>query len=495
MKDRIVINKSDKQNINRPISPQLSKSLEAFKAIYSFPTNQDIAIRELTISSLNKRAFLFFIKTITDVTTIDQDIIKPLLKNKEKDASIEQIIVTPSIKKEKLTKSVVEKINNGNAALFIQDDSQAYLIDCAKFKERGIERSENEIVIKGPKETFVEGVSTNISLIRKKIKNENLVFESTTISERAHDEVFIGYVKNLANDTLIKEVKKRLNKIDIDSLQNLAILEQYLEDRPRSIYPTILYTERPDRTCTFLERGCVVLLMNNSADALILPITFWDLFHSAEDEYLRFLNGNFTRFIRLIAFLITVHISAVYIAITTFHPEMIPTDLLLAISATKAKVPFTPIIEILLMEIAFELIREAGLRVPLPIGPTIGIVGALILGQAAVQANIVSPIVVIIVALGALSSFVIGDIGLNFSFRISRFIFIGLAYFFGLYGIVAVFMVLVIYLLSITSFGVPYLSPQTPSYLGSGQDTVHRKLLTKRYYRPKYFKPKDTTRS
>ncbi|GGA87588.1 hypothetical protein GCM10008025_32970 [Ornithinibacillus halotolerans] len=292
------------------------------------------------------------------------------------------------------------------------------------------------------------------------------------------------------SDKLLNNIRNRLKSLDVDAIQNLGLLEQQIEVRKYSIFPTILYTERPDRASSFIEDGHIVLLMDNSPASLVLPATFWSFYHNSEDHYLRFPYGNFTRILRFLALFTTLFTSAMYVAVVTFHSEMIPPDLLLAIAATREKVPFPAAIEVFIMEIAFELIREAGLRVPSPIGPTIGIVGPLILGQAAVQANIVSPIVVIIVALGGLSSFAIGDISLNFSIRISRFLLLLSASLFGLYGISAFFTAGMFYLVSIKSFGVPYLSPMTPSYVSSG-DTVFRKLLKHVVFRPGYLKPKD----
>src|SRR5213079_609143 len=234
---------------------------------------------------------------------------------------------------------------------------------------------------------------------------------------------------------------------------------QYLEERPRSLFPTILYTERPDRAASFIEEGHIVLLMTNSPSCLILPATFWAILHSPEDHYLRTPYGNFIRVLRFFALFVAMFASSFYIAITNFHVGMIPPDLLMAVAGTRERVPFPSIIEILMMEMAFELIREAGLRVPSPIGPTIGIVGALILGQAAVQANIISPIVIIVIALSGLSSFIISDVSMNFAIRMSRFLFIFAAGFLGVYGAVALFVTSLFYIVSLKSFGTPYFAP------------------------------------
>lgn len=483
----------DKQK-DQTISDNLTTTLTMFKKIYSHPINSDLAIRTFSIPGIKQTAALLSIPSIVDKVTIDESIMNPLLTNEDETLDVKKYITTLEITSETIIQQITEKVNNGHVALFIDGEKMAYVINCAFFEHRTIESSENEIVLKGPKETFVESAEVNFSLIRKNIRNENLVFEKMRVSERGKDDVYIGYIKDLTNDDLLKEVKERIQHINIDTIQNLAILEQHIEENMESIFPSILYTERPDRSTTFLMRGSIILLMDNSSNSLILPITFWDLFQSAEDDYLRLLNGRFIRFIRILSVFITLLISAIYISVTTFHPEMIPAELLLAIANAKEKVPFTPIIEILLMELAFELIREAGLRVPLAIGPTIGIVGALILGQAAVEANIVSPIVVIVVALSALSSFVIGDIGLNFAIRLVRFLFIIGAYLFGFYGMVAVLMIGLFYLVSITSFGVPYFLPITPSYAAPNQDAVSRKRVTDYLLRPGYLKPKDDTK-
>lgn len=472
------------------INPKLHENIEILKSIYSYHKNQDVKIRNIYIDGINKKAALVFISTITDKNIIQEHIIEPLLQTTDTSGHINSIISGPSIDTEEKIKDILTNINKGNAALFVDGETKAYLISAADFQGRSIEQPQNEIVLKGPKEAFNESAYTNISLVRKKIKNENLIVESTTISERSKNDLYIVYVKDLANGEMLDNIKNRVNSLETDAIQDLALLEQYIEERKYSLFPTILYTERPDRAASFLEDGYIVLIMDNSPACLVLPATFWSFFHTSEDHYLRFIFGNFTRLIRIFAIFVTLFSSAAYVAVTNYHAEMIPPDLLLAIASTREKVPFPALIEVLLMEIAFELIREGGLRVPSAIGPTLGIVGALILGQAAVQANIVSPIVVIAVALGGLTSFAVGDISLNYTIRLSRFFFIFAAGFFGIYGMTAMFAVGLFYLLSIKSFGVPYLAPFTPKYTSS-KDTIFRRLLNKEVFRPGYLKPKD----
>ncbi len=474
----------------KKIDSNLENTIEIFKTLYSIPTNSDVKIRNLLIGGLNKKACIIYISSISDSKIVENQVIETLLTNVDTSKNIEDIVSAQSIQSFEIVQDVLLEIIKGNAALFVDGDSKAYIIGTSNFQGRAIEKTENEVALKGPKEAFNEKGSTNISLIRKKIKNENLIVEVTPISKRSQNELYIVYMKDLVNVQLLNSIKAKLNSLDVDSVQNLSSLEQYLDEHSKSILPTILYTERPDRAASYIEDGFIVLLMENSPASLILPATFWSFFHTSENYYLKFIYANFIRSLRLLALLITLFISATYIAITNYHVEMLPTDLLLAISATREIVPFPTVVEILLMEIAFELIREAGLRVPSPIGPTIGIVGALILGQAAVQANIVSPLVVIIVALGGLSSFAIGDISMNFAIRLLRFLFICSASLFGFYGMTAVFTVLLLYIVSIKSFGVPYMAPMAPKYISS-KDTIFRKMIQNQLFRPGYLKPKD----
>ncbi|HLS61033.1 MAG TPA: spore germination protein [Virgibacillus sp.] len=477
----------------KTVDADLNKTMVAFKAIYNYPTNSDVSIRTFRLGHSNTEAAIFFIDTITNTDIIDNYIMNPLLFKHDPSKNIEDVIPVKSFAKVTAIKEVISEINSGQVALFMNGKPEAFIINAIDFQKREIGKAENEVVLKGPKEAFSEAAETNISLIRKQIRDENLIVESSTISKRSKNDLFIIYNKNLANEELIDELKRRVKNIDAGSIQNLPILEQYIEDRPTSLFPSMLYTERPDRATHFLENGFIVLLMDNSPDALILPTTFWTHFHSVEDSYLRFIDGNFTRILRLIAVFVTLFTSAIYVALTEYHSEMIPPDLLLAIASTRDKVPFPPVIEILVMEVAFELIREAGLKVPAPIGPTIGIVGALILGQAAVEANIVSPIVVIVVALGGLSSFAIGDISLNFAVRLIRLVMIVSASLFGVYGIMASFTMGLFYIVSLTSFGVPYFAPFIPNHTPS-KDTVFRKLIQNEKFRPGYIKPKDITK-
>lgn len=474
----------------QPIQPNLKKMIKIFNDIYSIPTNEDVNIRTITIGGLKLKAATIAINSIADFKIIEEHLLSPLLSNENPDKEIEDLIEFQSLTKVHTIQEVIEKVNNGSTVLFIEGKRFAFSMNTDAFASRQIDKPENELTLKGSKESFSEKLDTNISLIRKRIKNENLIFESRVISKRSRNKLSLVYLKDLTNEELLNNVRERLTKINVDSIQNIALLEQYIEDRKTSLFPTILYTERPDRAVSYIDNGYIVLIMDSSPSAIILPATFWSFYHTAEDHYMRFVPANFTRILRMMAIFITLFSSGIYVSMTSYHTEMIPPDLLLAIAATRERVPFPAFVEVLLMEIAFDLIREAGLRVPAPIGPTIGIVGALILGQAAVQANIVSPIVVIVVALAGLCSFILGDVNMDYSIRLSRYLFIIAASLFGIFGMTGGFIIGIFYLVSIKSFGVPYLAPFTPKYFSSN-DTMFRRLLKDEVFRPGYLKPKD----
>lgn len=472
------------------ISRNIEQNLETFKTLYSVPAMMDVKIREFVISALGRKAFIIYITTMTNAEYIQTGIIEDLIEYADSGKAIPNMVSHPNLQTFEIIEDVLVGINSGSAALFVDGDQQCYLFDTTEVRSRGIESSQNEVIVKGAKEAFIEKLADNISLIRKKIKNENLMVEAKVISKRSRNDVVLIYEKDLVDEELLQTIKEKLDKIESDAVNDTSILEQYLEERQRSLFPTVLYTERPDRAASFIQEGHIVLLMENSPSCLILPATFWALFHSPEDHYLRAPYGNFIRILRLLALFISLFTSSVYIAVTNFHVGMLPPDLLMAIAGTRERVPFPSLIEVLLMEIAFELIREAGLRVPSPIGPTIGIVGALILGQAAVQANIISPIIIIVIALSALSTFIISDVSMNFAVRMSRFLFIFTAGFMGIYGVAALFVLGLFYLVSLKSFGTPYFAPMTPHFFSS-KDLIVRHVPFKEKFRPGYLKPKD----
>ena len=371
------------------------------------------------------------------------------------------LIPQNAINKVQCFADVFSSVNMGNCVLFIDSLDTAFDLDVKGFKQREITNPSNEIVVRGSQESFVENLRTNTTIIRRLINSENLILENLTIGKLTKTQVVVGYISGITNPKLVSEVKKRINNLNIDYLTSSGQLEQLIQDSPNNIFPQTIATERPDKTVNYLLDGRVCLIVNGNPYALILPGVFIDFLSSPEDLNLKFQFANLGKIIRLLAMLFSILLPGIYIAITNYHQDLIPTELLFTIAASRESVPFPTVVEILLMEISFELIREAGLRVPTPLGTTIGIVGALILGDAAVSASLVSPILIIVVAITGICSFSIPDFSLNFTFRLCRFIYIMLGYLSGFLGIgIGIFIQMTI-MCGMESFGCPYLDPST----------------------------------
>ena len=495
---------------NLKVSTNIKENLTNLKIKYNSLINSDIVIRNfiITINNKNLRAFLIFIDGMTDTDSINSNILKPLLlknsikmtetntKNQSKIPNIKldkyiskKLIPQNSISTEIKFNNIYKKINSGFTVLFIDKCNKAFCIEAKKIKGRTDAKPQNETIVRGSQEAFVENIRINTGLIRKSINNENLIIENINIGKITNTQVAVCYLSDITNSDLVAEVKYRLNNLEIDSIISSGEIEQLITDN-NSIYPGLIATERNDRTCNYILSGRVAIIVNGSPYALIAPAVFSDFLSSQEDYNLNYYYGNFMKLIRLIAFIFSVFLPGFYIAITTYHQEVIPSELLFAIAGAREGIPFPIIFEIIIMEISFELIREAGIRVPSPFGQTIGIIGALVLGDAAVNANIVSPILIIIVAFTGICNFAIPDFSLSFSLRIFRFYYLILGYISGLLGIATGFFIHFSYLCRLSSFGISYFSPYIP-LSNIGKNTSYSvKPIWKREFRSNYLNTK-----
>lgn len=274
---------------------------------------------------------------------------------------------------------LINSINHGECAILIDTMNFAILCDVKKVPDRSVDKSENEMTIKGISESFVESLRTNTALIRKYVKDENLIFETLEVGTKSKTQCTVCYISDITNESLINEVKTRVNSISIDYILDSGQIEQFIEDKTFTLNPLVLSTERPDKVASSLIEGRVAIMVEGSPNVLIVPAVFSDFTHSSEDTYIRHPYALLLRIFRIPAIFLSIFLPGLYIAITTFHQEMIPTDLLFSIAGAREKVPFPMLIELLIMEIAFEIIREASIRTPAPVGPTLGIVGTLIL--------------------------------------------------------------------------------------------------------------------
>ncbi|NLK88404.1 MAG: spore germination protein [Clostridiaceae bacterium] len=477
-------------------------NLENIKTVYSIPLNSDIVVREFDITYGNKpvKAFIVFFDGMTDREVINNYILKPLMVSSVmplrdtadnlEDYIVRQLLPHCQVKVEKSYEKVIDEINFGGCALFADGLSVCFSADAKGWDHRGIEKPNNEIVIRGPQEAFNEVLRTNSAQIRKRLKDEDLIVEDVIVGKVSKTPCSIMYIRDVVNERLVAEVRRRLKGLDVDYMLDSGVLEQLIEDSTIYPSPQMISTERPDYVSELLVAGRVAVIVSGSPNVLIIPTTFFDLMHSAEDTYIRFPYVNLLRYIRYIAGFLALLLPGLYLAITNYHHEMIPTDLLLAIEASREKVPFPSLVEILLMEFSFELIREAGIRVPGPIGPTLGIIGALILGQAAVAANIVSPILIIIVAVTGIGSFAIPNYSLAYSIRIMRFAFIFFGACAGFLGITLGLFLLGIWSAALKSFGVPFMAPLGPRTSGSFRNVMFKAPEWKQEDRPDYLNAK-----
>jgi len=495
---------SDKPGPN--VYNNIEENLNYIKERYSSSINGDFIIREFDII-INKtpvRAFIIFFDGLVDRTTVNLNILQPLMLLSNLDIKSDEKDLVEYVKRHLLPQNqliftkkmqeVVDGVNFGGCGLFIDGVDIALVADVKGWEHRSVEKPTTELVLRGPQESFNEVLRSNTALIRKILKDENLICEDIIIGIRSKTPCSMLYIKDIVNNALVEEVRRRLKSIKIDYLMDSGELEQFIEDRPFLLTPQVSYTERPDMVAAALADGKVAIVVNGSPFVLLMPVTVPVLLHSNEDKYVRFPYANFFRFVRYLGITMSIFLPALYIAITNFHQEMIPTDLLLAIEASREKVPFPSLIEILLMEISFELLREAGVRIPGPIGPTLGIIGGLILGQAAVEANIVSPILIIIVAVTGLGSFAIPNFALAFSFRIIRFAYIILASLSGFLGITTGIFLHLVILTSSKSFGVPILAPIAPKTATKADDSLMKKPVWQQERRPDYLNAKDDIR-
>ncbi|HJJ10440.1 MAG TPA: spore germination protein [Clostridiaceae bacterium] len=486
-------------NTTKDVEPQkifteIDKNLDFLKYKYNALICNDVIIREFSLLAQNieYKAFVMYIDGMVDSPVINEFILSPLMmrnranifddkqkkfvsekkidnvtlknfkKSKEKnlvDFIYNSLIPQNSVDKVTDFSDVYSAINMGNCMLFVDSLNTAFNLDVKGFKQRSIDSPSNEVVVRGSQEAFVENIRTNTSMIRRLVNNENLVMETLTVGQITKTQVSIGYIKSLANEDLVAEVRYRINNLSVDYLISSGQLEQLIQDSPESLFPQMVATERPDKVSNFLLEGRVVIVVNGSPYVLVAPGVFVDFITSPEDLNLKYQFSNLEKIIRLLAIFLSLLLPGIYIAVTNYHQELIPTELLFTIAAARESVPFPTFVEILLMEVSFELIREAGLRVPTPLGSTIGIVGALILGEAAVSASLVSPVLIIIIAITGICSFSIPDFSLNFTFRIYRFVYIILGYMAGFLGISFGIFIQLAIMCKLKSFGSPYINP------------------------------------
>ncbi|HBV98979.1 MAG TPA: spore germination protein [Desulfotomaculum sp.] len=467
-----------------PVSKRLAENLDILKNVLGL--NSDVVFRTFRIELANRaEAVLVYVDGMIEKKIISAEIIKPLMLESRMagmGCSKEQLldlvensgITASGVKHANFMGNVVASVLYGDAALFVDGLDLGLIIDVKDWPARSIEEPPSEVLVRGPREGFTETLRTNTSLIRRKLRTPDLLFRDIQVGRLTNTSVTIAYIKGLADPSLVAEVISRISRIEIDGVLESGYLEEFIEDSPFSPFPQVLHTERPDKVAASLLEGRVAILTDGTPIAMVAPASFITFMQSPEDYYERFYLSTAIRWVRYIGFVISLVLPSLYIAITTFHQEMIPTRLLISLAAAREGMPFPALVEALLMEFTFEALREAGIRLPRAVGQAVSIVGALVIGQAAIQANIVSPLMVIVVAVTGIASFMNPAFNIALTMRLLRFPMMLLAGTLGLFGVMAGILAILIHMAGLRSFGIPYTASISPLHLSDMKDVAIR---------------------
>ncbi|WP_170031709.1 spore germination protein [Alteribacillus bidgolensis] len=480
----------------------LFKNIDTIKA--ALHNSSDIVTRFFQLFNSPVQASIMYLDVLVDAKEIRDHILAPLQfmtelgennpENNREDflKLVENKIPTDGrLEETGDLDEIVQQLLAGKTILFIDGLKAAIIMDTATVVARDIEEPVQEHLIRGPRDGFTEEFKNNIGLIRTKMKNPSLTIKTMEKGVRTKRKIAILYEESIARSEIIEEVQSRLSMIQIDDLPDSGFIEQLIEDNTLSVFPQIQSTERPDKVVAALLEGRVAIVLEGTPFVLIVPVTLSQFIHSPEDYYERWYIGSFIRILRYFAVFLAVFLPATYVSLTSYHQGLLPTDLALSFAGAREGIPFPSFIEALLMEVTLELLREAGVRLPKPLGQTVGIIGGIVIGEAAVTAGIVNPLMVIVVAMTAVSNFAIPSYSLAISLRILRFVVLLFAVVLGMYGMILFFILLITHLLSLKSFGIHYFTPFSPFTKYDWRDFILRMPIQVLNKRPTVFHPKD----
>ncbi len=488
----------------RSLTTSLEENRRIIETLYHLPLNKDIIIREIDIAANPPvKAIAVFIDGMVDTKNLNLSVLQPLMllgsgRRQLYDGDlvghiIKKYLPSNQVQRANNFSQLQEGVNSGDTAIIFDGIAEAVLVNTKGWEHRSVEQPNTEPTVRGAQAGFTENLRTNTALIRTILRSSDLVTEMMKVGARSRTNVAILYLKSVANPQLVAEVKRRIQGIRTDYIDNSGSLMQFIEDQPGFLFPQSVSTERPDRVGAHLSEGRIALIVDGNPYIHVLPVSFFSFFHASEDFGLQTPVSNFMRVLRFLGTLISTVLPSLYIAISYFHVEAIPTQLLLSIAGSREEVPFPAWFEVLIMELSFELIREAGVRVPGMLGTTIGIVGAIVLGQAAVSARLVSPAVVVLIAITGLASFNIPEYRMASAIRLTRFILLLFSAVLGLVGLATALLWLTVILCSMKSFGMPYLVPVAPK-TQAGFDVVIRGPVYRQENRPDALNSKDRKR-
>lgn len=466
---------------NDIIDSDLSKNEQTLRNMLN--NCSDVVFRNVVVSPCSKM-LLIYVDGLIDTKHLDEIVLKPLLYRELTHVSLAPEMLGELLRNQSLPlgetrialvmKDIISHILRGDVAMLVEGEPSALIASIKGWSTRSIEEPNSEQVIRGPREGFVETIRVNTSMLRRKIRSPKLKMEALTIGDLSQTDVVVAYIEGFVPDVVLQEVRQRLNRIQIDAVLESGYIEEFIEDATFSPFPTVQYTERPDVVAANLLEGRVAIFVDGTPFVLVAPTTFWSLLQASEDYYERFLTGSFLRWIRFGLGFVALALPSLYVALISYQQEMVPTSFLITIAKAQEATPFPAVVEALLMEIMFEGLREAGVRLPKAVGSAVSIVGALVLGQAVVEAGVISAPMVIVVATTGIASFTIPRFNLGIGIRLLRFPLLILAGTFGFFGITVGLLLMLLHLTSLRSFGIPYFSPLAPLTRGSLRDVLIR---------------------
>ncbi|WP_421535725.1 spore germination protein [Priestia sp. D3YE.R1] len=466
-----------------PLYDDVNKNIE--RLLNELGNSSDVSFRMVESPYQNTlKAAVIHLDGLADENIINENIMTPLIQwfkesnqvvTVEKiEEQIPQILTVSQLTIKENWHEFVSAVLTGDTVILMNGSSKIFTGNTKKLQSRAVTEPTSQTVVRGPKDSFTENLRTNTSLIRARIQDSNLRLDSMKIGSVTHTDIGIMYIQGNADERIVEEIKERLKEIKVDGVLESNYIEEFIRDDRTTIFPLLLNTERPDAVVGNLLEGRIAIIVQGTPFVLIAPAIFSQFFQSPEDYYQNYYISSFLRILRFSSFFLSMYASAIYLALITHHQGLIPNTLMVSLMAQRERVPFPAIVEMLVMELAFEMLREAGIRMPRAIGPAVSIVGALILGQAAVEAGFVSAAVVIIVAISAISNFTLPSTSIVNAARGFRFILIIVSAFIGLYGILLMTLCICLHISSLRSFGIPYFSPFAPFDFKEQKDALAR---------------------
>ena len=445
----------------------IERDISSIKNIFHYPENTDVIFRK--IKALDREMCIIYMDGMADAVKIEDFIIRALQECKDEetpdsltDYICKRALQTASLKRTGEYSKIVESVISGGTILLCEGETYALDMDTRGYESRKVNQATNESVVSGSQEGYVENLRTNLTLIHRYCKTPDLIIEMISVGKETTLQVAVAYIKDTVDENALNELRKRLEKIERPSVHGIGQLQQLIEDDPWALFPQMLMTERPDRTAAALTDGQFAVLADCSPYVLIAPCSLFSLMQSSDDAFSRWQYGSYMRVVRFIGMLLALLLPGIYVALISYHTQLIPLELLSSIAETRVNVPFPVLVEVFIMELAFFMINEANLRIPSQVGMSISIIGALVLGQAAVQASIISPILIIVIALSGLGCYCMPNYGMTIALIIYRLSIELCAALLGLFGVLLALFAIICGVCGMKSFGCDFMAPLAP---------------------------------